>query len=339
MIVIINGPLGIGKTETAWELLVLFERAVMLDGDYLGAIQPFEIYDKKRVDYLYRTLAHVVAFHRDNGYEHFVINYVFEHPDSLHDLRQRLAGFDREIYAFRLVCEQEVLAERIRRRGQCKPAELVDWEIQRGQELVAIQSANAEIGDLGLCVDTTRLDARETAQVIWNDLHETVSLKPYDPAWRVSFDEERRAIVAALGESITGIYHIGSTAVPGLAAKPVIDILITVRRLEDAITCIAPLSMLGYHFVDYPENTGRRFFRKGAPRTHHVHIVAEGGAQHLDPIEFRDALRADPAMREAYHRLKDELAARYPQARARYSEAKGGFIQEVLARQRARGQT
>ena len=87
---------------------------------------------------------------------------------------------------------------------------------------------------------------------------------------------------------------------PGLAAKPVIDIMLVVRKLEDAIECIGPLSDLGYTFIDYPQNTDRRFFRKGVPRTHHVHIVAQGNAELKDHLAFRDALRADPHRRDQY---------------------------------------
>ena len=75
MIVIINGPCGIGKTSVAWELNAQFERAVMLDGDCIGAVRPFEIYDDARITYLYRTLHHLIAYHVEQGdYHNFVIN-------------------------------------------------------------------------------------------------------------------------------------------------------------------------------------------------------------------------------------------------------------------------
>ena len=84
MIIILNGPCGIGKTAVSWELAALFERAVMLDGDYIGAVHPLAIYDAARVDYLYRTLRHLVAWQIAQGdYHNFVINYVFESPESL----------------------------------------------------------------------------------------------------------------------------------------------------------------------------------------------------------------------------------------------------------------
>jgi GrpB-like predicted nucleotidyltransferase (UPF0157 family) len=329
MIVIINGPLGIGKTETAWELLRCFERAVMLDGDYLGAVQPYTIYDESRVDYLYQTLHHVAAFHVANGYRNFVINYVFETPETLAALRRLLSDLDDEIYAFRLVCDATEHERRVRQR--VRTPDVMVWEVGRGAELVAIQTAAAQRGDLGFVVDTTRLTAVETAQAIWSNLREGVELRPYDPRWPELFAAEQAQLAAALGRRALAIEHIGSTAVPGLSAKPVIDILVTVADLAEAVDCLPALQALGYAFIDYPQNTDRRFFRKGLPRTHHLHIVAAGSASHRDHLAFRDALRRDPALCAEYEALKHELAARYPHDRAKYSESKTAFIQRVLA--------
>lgn len=164
MIIIINGPLGIGKTETAWELLNMFERAVMLDGDYLGAVQPFEIYDEQRISYLYETLRLVAGHHYAHGYRNLVIDYVFETPESLAELRALLAELDAEIYTFRLTCSEEEIARRIRKRSSDPDG--LTWELQRFRQLTEIQDANAQRGDLGVVIDTTRLSAREAARAI-----------------------------------------------------------------------------------------------------------------------------------------------------------------------------
>ena len=125
MIVIINGPCGIGKTSVAWELNSRFDRAVMLDGDYIGAVHPFEIYDDKRIAYLYQTIRQLVAYHVEHGdYHNFVINYVFETPESLVELRQLLAELDNEIYAFRLTATDEEIEARLRKRKQESDADL-----------------------------------------------------------------------------------------------------------------------------------------------------------------------------------------------------------------------
>ena len=117
MIIIITGPCGIGKTAVSEVLPTRLGRAVMLDGDYIGAVHPFEIYDDARIAYLYHTLQHLVAFHRrEGGYRYFVINYVFESPDSLADLCRRLVVHDNEIYVFRLTASDAAVAERIIKR-------------------------------------------------------------------------------------------------------------------------------------------------------------------------------------------------------------------------------
>ncbi len=77
MIIIINGPLGVGKTEVSQKLVELFDKGVMLDGDAIGAVHPFKIYDDERIEYLYQTIRHLVAFHIQHGYSNFVINRHF----------------------------------------------------------------------------------------------------------------------------------------------------------------------------------------------------------------------------------------------------------------------
>ena len=329
MIILINGPLGVGKTEVAWKLIEKFDRAIMLDGDYFGAVHPFEIYDPQRVTYLYDTICHVARFHAEHGYRNLVVNYVFEKPEALAQLRRALNDIDDVTYAFRLTCSAEEIECRIRSRSS--DLDRLAWESQRFRELQAIQDTNARRGDLGFVVDTTELSIEEVADAIWRNITEEVTLVPYDPAWPQMFEAERKNIEAALGDRVIEIHHIGSTAIPGLAAKPIIDIMIAVRQLEDAIECIGPLGDLGYAFIDHPQNTDRRFFRKGVPRTHHVHIVAQGNTELRDHLTFRDALRADPQLRDEYAALKYDLAERHRTDRAQYSESKTEFVQRVLS--------
>ncbi len=166
MIVILNGPCGIGKTTVAWALNARFDRAVMLDGDYIGAVHPFEIYDPDRITYLYRTLRHLVAFHvREGGYEHFVINYVFESPESLAELRRLLAGLADPILTFRLRAAEEEIARRIRGREEDP-----EWYLRRFRELLAIQETAARRGDLGRPLDTTGLTPEAVVNCIWRQL-------------------------------------------------------------------------------------------------------------------------------------------------------------------------
>jgi len=131
------------------------------------------------------------------------------------------------------------------------------------------------------------------------------------------------------------VEHVGSTAVPGLAAKPVIDIVVGVRRLKDAAACAAPLAAIGYECVpEYEaEIPDRRYFRKGpfGGRTHHLHMVEFGGAFWRRHLAFRDWLRTHPEDAARYGALKRELAATHEADREAYTEAKNAFVREVEA--------
>jgi cytidylate kinase len=168
MIVIINGPCGIGKTTLAWELNSRFERSVMLDGDFIGAVHPFEIYDEERVAYLYRTLQHLIKYHvAAGGYQNFVINYVFETPESLAELCALLDGLAGEVRTFRLVASDDAMQARIRGR-EVESDSSQEWYLNRYKELVAIQTAAAKRGDLGEVIDTTNHLPPEVADLIWS---------------------------------------------------------------------------------------------------------------------------------------------------------------------------
>jgi GrpB-like predicted nucleotidyltransferase (UPF0157 family) len=283
------------------------------------------------VDYLYQAIACLAAFHHSHGYTNLIVNYVFESPAELADLRARLAEIDPDIYAYRLVCTPEELERRVRARALASSdAQELAWEVQRCHQLAEIQNQAARLGDLGIVVDTSLLSAFQAAQAIYADRHTPVELAPYDPAWAEAFQVEKAKVAAALGDLALEIHHVGSTAVPGLAAKPVIDILVAVRRFEAALDCIGPLLDLVYAFVDHPENVDRRFFRKGVPRTHHLHIVAAGSPVYHDHLDFCAALRTHSVQRDAYGRLKTELAQRYRTQRASYTQAKTAFVHQVL---------
>ena len=332
MIILINGPLGIGKTELSWTLLEYFERGVMLDGDFIGAVHPFEIYDPERIDYLYQTLQVLVAHHRAHGYLNFVINYVFEEAQSLSRLRNMLAELDDVLYAFRLVCDPQEAERRIRQRGKSSglDAERISWEVERARELAAIQQAAALQGDLGCPLDISHLSVQQTALAIWGVIHERITLVPYRPEWEQLFLAEKERVQNALGELALKIHHIGSTSVPGLSAKPVIDLMVEVLSLEHTAACIPPLQSLGYIFIDHPENVDRRFFRKGSPRSHHLHLVAQNSQVLQDHLDFRDGLRMDNSLRQRYQDLKVELASRFAEERKAYTDHKSAFVMEAL---------
>jgi GrpB-like predicted nucleotidyltransferase (UPF0157 family) len=166
-----------------------------------------------------------------------------------------------------------------------------------------------------------------------------VEIVPYDPAWPALFAIEANRIRDALkpGE-VVGVEHFGSTAVPGLAAKPIIDILIAVHSLSRAkATMIEPILALGYVYWSENPKTDRMFFVKGMPpygdrRTHHIHITEPNGEMWQRRLAFRDHLRANPDEAYRYEMLKRDLAARYPGDREGYTEAKTEYIETVYRR-------
>ena len=161
---------------------------------------------------------------------------------------------------------------------------------------------------------------------------EPIRLSGYDPEWPARFEEEREALAAAIGRWIVGgIHHVGSTAVPGLAAKPILDILAGVRDLEESRACFEPLARLGYVYAPYLADE-MHWFCKPHPsrRTHHLHLVPVGSRRYVDELAFRDRLRADPAVAEKYAALKRALAERFASDREAYTDAKSDFIRQVL---------
>ena len=169
MIIIINGSLGVGKSSLAEELHWKFDKSVYLDGDCIGSVHPFEIYDPARIDHLYRTLAVLVSFHQENGYHNFVINYVFESPGSLQQLVELLSPLDPAIHAYWLTCDEKVQAERIRKRNGSN----LDWELTRFIELKRIQAEAARAGFIGVELDTGSLSVADAADKIWMDIAST----------------------------------------------------------------------------------------------------------------------------------------------------------------------
>lgn len=155
----------------------------------------------------------------------------------------------------------------------------------------------------------------------------------YDPRWPLAFAEEAARIREACGgDALAAIEHIGSTAVPGLAAKPIIDIMPGVLDIGRAERLIPAMQSLGYESLGAYGIERRLYFRRGEPRSHHVHMVELGGEFWRRHLLFRDHLRANPAQAAEYARLKRELASRFGVDREGYTAAKTGFIERCLAR-------
>lgn len=163
---------------------------------------------------------------------------------------------------------------------------------------------------------------------------EPIRLSPYDPAWPSRFEDERAALDSAIGEWVVGgIHHIGSTAVPGLEAKPIIDILVGVRDLDESRACFEPLAQLSYMYAPYlPEEMHWLCKPHPSRRTHHLHLVPANSRRYRDELAFRDRLRESPELAAEYLALKRELASRFAGDREAYTEGKSAFIKCALRR-------
>jgi GrpB-like predicted nucleotidyltransferase (UPF0157 family) len=162
-----------------------------------------------------------------------------------------------------------------------------------------------------------------------------VELVDHDPSWAELFEAEKGRISAIFDGRAVAIEHVGSTSVPDLCAKPIVDVLVGLRELELSDADVESMRSLGYEYLGEYGLPGRLFFRK-EPRTHHVHVVAHGGEHWERQLMFRDALRSDTEERERYDEFKRRLAAEgHP--RDVYTELKTPFIREVEARARERG--
>ena len=172
-----------------------------------------------------------------------------------------------------------------------------------------------------------------------------IIIAPYDPAWPGRFASEAERIHQALGEFALRIEHVGSTSVPGLAAKPVVDIQVSVASLEPRDLYRTRLAELGYtHFPLGTFDLVYPFFKRpaGWPSTHHVHLCIAGSEQERDHLAFRDYLRRNPAVAEEYVSFKRKLASAHDgltmESQERYSLAKTEFVRLVLDRAAAESQ-
>ena len=168
----------------------------------------------------------------------------------------------------------------------------------------------------------------------------SIVVSDYDPAWPAMFEHERTSLHAALDPFVLTIEHIGSTAVPGLAAKPIIDLQAGVRRLAEAqYHCVEPLQALGYTYLPQYEAwlPGELFFRKALAKlwTHHLHILQADDPRWQDRLLFRDYLRNHPEAAATYAQLKRDLAAAFDDDISGYRNAKDAFVAATMAQARA----
>ncbi len=164
-----------------------------------------------------------------------------------------------------------------------------------------------------------------------------IVIRPYDPSWPEAFETERARVEPVLGPwLVRPVEHMGSTSVPGLAAKAIVDMLAVVRVIDDVDQAVRPLQNLGWIHAPEPGDEERRVRSFCTPdvgaRSHHLHVVEEQSGDWQGCLAFRDYLRAHPGLTSAYAALKRELAAKHgadPNRREPYRAGKRAFIQEV----------
>lgn len=163
-----------------------------------------------------------------------------------------------------------------------------------------------------------------------------VAILGYDPEWPGRFAEQRPLVEELLEPWLAGpVEHIGSTAVPGLRAKPVIDMLAPVVSLVSAQAAVPVLAGAGW--LSWPEDPCRHYrlwFLRPSPeaRTHHLQVIEDGHLHAVALVAFRELLRADSRLRREYADLKDQLARQHSGNRNAYSNAKGSFVAQALQR-------
>ena len=163
-----------------------------------------------------------------------------------------------------------------------------------------------------------------------------VRIVPYDPSWPDQFEAEAEILRQLLGESALAIHHVGSTAVQGLSAKPVVDLMVEVPDLTLVQSMTSEFEAAGYEVRGEGGILGRHFVTRNAAgqRTHDIHIFPTGHRELEQMILFRDRMREDPEEAQAYSELKRRLAERYKQDPVRYTQEKTDFIVNAVRRQR-----
>ena len=156
-------------------------------------------------------------------------------------------------------------------------------------------------------------------------------LSDYDADWVAEFETESKSILECIGKHVSAIHHIGSTAVPGLRAKPIIDIAIELRDFEDGFHCVEPLAEIGYKHKIIPELPERHYLSKGDVRTHQIHMYKPNSVYLKEQLLFRDKLRQNLKLAKDYEEIKEQLAIKYAGDRLAYAEVKTDFIKTSLS--------
>jgi GrpB-like predicted nucleotidyltransferase (UPF0157 family)/chloramphenicol 3-O-phosphotransferase len=337
-IFLISGPMAAGKSTVAQALAERFDRGVHLEGDLFrrsivrgrAEMTPdvsAEAHAQLRLRY--RVAAAAADAYHDAGFT-VALEDVYT-PELLADLRTSIRG--RPCHAIVLLPSPETLTERERRR---RTQGYGTWTVE--QLYAVFESASPRVG---LWLDTSKLSVGETVDQILAETDSertSIVIAEYDSAWPALFER----LAGPLRAALTGatVEHIGSTAVPGLAAKPIIDIDAVVGSPEDVPAAIATVVRLGYvHQGDVGISGRETFLSPPTAPPHHLYLVVAGGEPHRAHLDFRDHLRANPESARRYAALKRELAERFRDSRNGYTQAKSAFVESVLSAAPQTGRT
>jgi GrpB-like predicted nucleotidyltransferase (UPF0157 family) len=158
-----------------------------------------------------------------------------------------------------------------------------------------------------------------------------IEVVPHNPNWKQEFERESNLVADALGNNVVKVHHIGSTSIPGIYAKPIIDMLVEVTNIEQVDESNSPMIALGYEVMGEFGIPERRFFRKDINqiRTHHVHTFTVGSYDVERHLVFRDYMIAHPEFAQKYSELKQDLAKKFPHDIQSYMDGKNGFIKDM----------
>jgi GrpB-like predicted nucleotidyltransferase (UPF0157 family)/cytidylate kinase len=331
VIYLLTGPMAAGKTTIARLLAARFARGVYLEGDFFrrsivrGREEMTPELSPAALEQLrlrYRLAASAADAYYEAGFN-VALEDVVAGP-LLGEYRVMIRS--RPCHVIVLLPSVEAVAARERGRQQ---KGYTHWTVEQLYEGFVTTTPR-----IGVWLDTTNLTAHETVDAVLASTssgRSPVAVTEHDDAWPMLFDEIAAPVRHALADLGAEIEHVGSTSVPGLAAKPVIDMDVVVHSPENVSTAIERLRTLGYVYQGNKGIIGREAFLwpPGAPR-HHLYVVIAGSQPYVNHVTFRDYLRQHSEVAVQYAALKRRLAEEYGHDQQSYTDAKSEFIAGVL---------